>query len=100
MMHGTEQSDPLVVPRRPANKAVRTVAESVEGSGGTERNADQQSTGRTQSREAVSQAQGRIREAVNRNRKERLTALLPSVGVLQLEETGCPRRRRDNVGPI
>ncbi len=81
MMHGTEQSDPLVVLRRPANKAVRTVAESVEGSGGTERNADQQSTGRTQSREAVSQAQGRIREAVNRNRKERLTALLHHVDI-------------------
>ena len=68
MMHGTEQSDPLVVPRRPANKAVRTVAESAEGSGGTERNSDQQSTGRTQSREAVSQEQGRIRKAVSNKR--------------------------------
>ncbi len=81
MMHGTEQSDPLIVPRKPMNKAVRTVAEAVEGSGGTERNADRQSTGRTQSREAVSQAQGRIREAVNRNNKERLTALLHHVDI-------------------
>ncbi len=81
MMHGTEQSDPLVVPRRPANKAVRTVAESVEGSGGTERNAVLQSTDRTQSRESVSQAQDRIREAVNRNNKERLTALLHHVDI-------------------
>lgn len=47
----------------------------MEGRGGTEGNADQQSTVRTQSREAVSQAQVRIREAVNRNRTERLTAL-------------------------
>ena len=64
MMHGTEQSDPPIVPMKPVNNAARAVAESAEGSGGTERNTDQQSTGRTQSRKAVSQAQGRIREAV------------------------------------
>jgi len=52
----------------------------MEGSGGTERNAELQSTVRTQSRAAVSQAQGRIREAVTRNKKERLTALLHHVG--------------------
>ena len=53
----------------------------MEGSGGTERNAELQSTVRTQSREAVSQAQARIREAVNRNNKERLTALLHHVDI-------------------
>src|SRR6516165_1662287 len=79
-MNGTEQSDSPIVPRKLANKAARAVAEPTEGSGGTKRNAELQSTVRTQSRAAVSQAQGRIREAVTRNRKERLTALLHHVG--------------------
>src|ERR1700746_3783888 len=79
-MNGTEQSDSPIVPRKLANKAARAAAEPMEGSGGTKRNAELQSTVRTQSRAAVSQAQGRIREAVTRNRKERLTALLHHVG--------------------
>jgi len=62
-MNGTEQSDSPIVPRKLANKAARAVAEPTEGSGGTKRNAELQSTVRTQSRAAVSQAQGRIREA-------------------------------------
>lgn len=51
------------------------------GKGGTKGNADPQSTVRTQSRRAVSQARARIREAVNRNREEKLTALLHHVSV-------------------
>ena len=81
MMNGAEKSDLLIVPRKPANKAGAPAAEPVEGSGGIERNAGSQSTDRTQSRVAVSQAQDRIREAVTRNTKEKLTALLHHVGV-------------------
>ncbi|MHB1871818.1 MAG: hypothetical protein ACYCT1_13340 [Steroidobacteraceae bacterium] len=40
-----------------------------------------QSTVRTQSRDAVSQGQDRIREAVNRNKKAKLTSLLHHVGI-------------------
>ena len=76
MMNGAKKSDSLIVPAKPANKAGHPAAELVEGSGGTKRNAKLQSTVRTQSWEAVSQAQARIREAVNRNRQEKLTALL------------------------
>lgn len=81
MMNGTQKSDSPIVPMKPANKAGRPEAESVEGSGGIERNAGVQSTVRTQSREAVSQAQARIREAVNRNKGEKLTALLHHVTI-------------------
>jgi len=81
MMHGPEKSDLLIVPGKPANKAGRSAAESVEGRSGTKGNAGLQSTVRTQSRAAVSQAQDRIREAVKRNRKERLTALLHHLSV-------------------
>jgi len=85
MMNGTEKSDPLIVPAKPANKAAQAAAESAEGSGGTKRNADRQSTNRTQGREAVSQAQARIRGAVSRNRTEKLTALLHHVSIEVLE---------------
>src|SRR5499433_2438129 len=81
MMHGTKKSHSLIVPAKPANKAEQSAAESVEGDDGTKRNAERQSTVRTQGREAVSQAQDRIREAVNRNKKEKVTALLHHVSV-------------------
>jgi RNA-directed DNA polymerase len=81
MMNGTEKSDSPIVPGKPANKAGKAAAESVEGRGGTKRNARLQSRVQTQGWEAVSQAQDRIRRAVNRNKKEKLTALLHHVNV-------------------
>jgi len=55
MMHGTKKSDSSIVPAKPANKVERSTAELVEGSDGTKRKAELQSTVRTQSREAVTQ---------------------------------------------
>jgi RNA-directed DNA polymerase len=81
MMNGAQKSDSLRVPVKPANKTGRPEAESVEGSGGSKRNAGVQSTVRRQGREAVSQAQARLREAVNRNPREKLTALLHHVTI-------------------
>src|SRR5215475_10429245 len=76
-MSAMEKSDLPEVARKRANKAASAAAEPVERRGGAKENADVQSTVRTQSREAVSQAQARIREAVTRNRQDELTALLP-----------------------
>src|SRR5438874_4129927 len=81
MTNGAKKSDSLIVPAKPANKAGHPAAELVEGSSGTKRNAKLQSTVRTQSREAVSQAQDRIRGAVTRGKKEKLTALLHHITV-------------------
>ena len=81
MMNGAKKSDSSIVPAKPANKAERSAAESVEGDDGTKRNAELQSTVRTQSREAVTQAQACIRGAVTRNKKEKLTALLHHVSI-------------------
>src|ERR1700682_3682753 len=81
MMNGAKKSDSSIVPAKLANKAERSAAESVEGDDGTKRNAELQSTVRTQSREAVTQAQARIRGAVTRNKKEKLTALLHHVSI-------------------
>ena len=75
-MSAKEKSDLPEVAEKRANKAASAVAELVERRGGAKENAELQSTVRTQSREAVSQAQARIREAVNRNGQDKLTALL------------------------
>jgi RNA-directed DNA polymerase len=64
MMHGTKKSHSSIVPAKPANKAERV---------GGGRRPDQEECG-----EAVSQAQARIREAVNRNTKEKLDSALAS----------------------
>jgi len=63
MMHGRGKSDFAIVATKPANNAERSAAEPVERRAGTKGNANQQSTGRTQSRISVSQALERIRQA-------------------------------------
>src|SRR6185437_5237912 len=80
-MNGPEKSDLPIVPKKPANKAGRSAAEWVEGRGETKGKVVVQNTVRTQSRAAVSRAQSRLREAVNRNGTEKLTALLHHMNV-------------------
>src|SRR3954453_243429 len=80
-MHGPEKSDPPVVAGKSANKAAPAAAEPMERRGGIEGKAGLQSTVRTRSRAAVSHAQGRLRQAVARNKKEKLTALLHHVSL-------------------
>src|ERR1700726_4913884 len=97
MMNGAKKSDSSIGPAKLANKAERSAAESVEGDDGTKRNAELQSTVRTQSREAVTQAQARISGAATRNKKEKLTALLHHVSIDVLrwaffnQDAGCTR---------
>jgi RNA-directed DNA polymerase len=80
-MSAREKSDLPVGAEKRANKAASAAAELVERRGGAKENAELQSTVRTQSRAAVSQAQARIREAVARNRQDKLTALLHHLSV-------------------
>ena len=80
-MSAREKSDLPEVAEKRANKAASAAAEPVERRGGAKENAELQSTVRTQSREAVSQAQARIREAVTRNRQDKLTALLHHLNI-------------------
>lgn len=97
-MHGPEKSDSSIVPAKPANKVGRPAAESGEGRDGAVGNAGLQSTVRTQSRAAVSQAQARIREAVTRNKKEKLTALLHHVTIEVLRAAFFALKRRAAAG--
>jgi retron-type reverse transcriptase len=81
-MNEPKKSDPAIVAMKPANKAgAITVAELVERRAGAEGNANQQSTHRTQCRERVTQALGRVRQAAKARRKERFTALLHHVNI-------------------
>src|SRR3954463_14361984 len=98
MMNGAKKSDSLIVPAKPANKAGHPAAELVEGSSGTKRNAKLQSTVRTQSREAVSQAQDRIRGAVTRGKEEKLTALLHHITVDVLRQAFFTLKKRAAPG--
>jgi group II intron reverse transcriptase/maturase len=96
MMHGHEKSDHAIVAVKPANKAEEPsaarpagephAAEPVEPRAGTEGNADQQSTRRTQCRESVSQALERIRKVARERKKERFTALFHHISTDLLEE--------------
>ena len=96
MMHGHEKSDHAIVAVKPANKAEEPsaarpagephAAEPAEPRAGTEGNADQQSTRRTQCRESVSQAMERIRKVARERKKERFTALFHHISTDLLEE--------------
>jgi group II intron reverse transcriptase/maturase len=79
MTNGRGQSDSLVVPEKPPNKAGRPVAEAVEGSGLAKGNSPRRNALRTQSREGASSALERVRQAAQRDRKQRFTALLHHV---------------------
>ena len=81
MMNETKQSDSSIVVMKRANKEGEPSAEPVERRDGTKGNSVRQSTRRTQRRGSVSQAVDRIRRAIARNPKERLTALLHHVTV-------------------
>jgi RNA-directed DNA polymerase len=92
-MHGPEKSDPPIVAGKSANKAASAAAEPMEPRGGIEGKAGLQSTVRTRSRAAVSHAQGRLRQAVARNKKENLTALLHHVSLDTLRWAFLEQRR-------
>lgn len=81
MMHEREKSDSVVVAGKLPNKAGQPAAEAVERRTGTKRNADEQSTHRTQGRERVSQELGRVRQAAKQRKKEKFTALFHHLSV-------------------
>lgn len=76
-MNANRESDDCVVPEKEANKAEARAgaAEPPEGRRSAKRNPQGQNTNRTQDRETVEHALERIRKAVRRDRKKRLTTL-------------------------
>ena len=78
-MNGVKKSDRAILPSKRANKGTGVPAEPVEGRASAKENPRSESTRRTQSRESVTQAAGRIRQAATRKPQEKLTALLHHV---------------------
>jgi len=97
MMPRHGESDFAIVATKPANKAERSAAEPAEPRAKAKGNANQQSTGRAQNRETVSQALERIRQAARQRKKEKFTALLHHISIellgeafLELKEDAAP----------
>ena len=97
-MHDLEKSDSAVVAAKSPNKAGSPAAEAVEPRAGTKGNADQQSTHRTQTRERVTQALNRVRQAARQRKKERFTALLHHVNVDTLSTAFYALKRKAAAG--
>jgi RNA-directed DNA polymerase len=76
-MNGDGKSDRPIVPKKQTNKGRLTgqAAEFVEGRGLANGNPDEQTSHRTQSRERLQQALGRVRQKVKADRKQKLTNL-------------------------
>jgi RNA-directed DNA polymerase len=101
-MNDHEKSDAVVVPAKPGNKGAKAKAEAaadqVEGRTATKRNSTKGDTYRTQGRESVRSALGRVREAARRHRTMKFTALLHHVTVELLKQAYAKTRRQAAAG--
>ena len=79
MMDGRGKSDDPVVPMKPPNNAGEPAAEVVEGRGSAKGISPERNAPRTQSRVGAPSALERVRQAAERDRKQRFTALLHHV---------------------
>ena len=79
MMNGHRKSDSSIVPEKLPNKDFTGTAEVTEGRGLTKGRPLEQNTLRTQGRRGVHSALERVREAVQRDKEERFTALFHHV---------------------
>jgi len=107
MMHGYEQSDPVIVAMKPTNKAGQPVAEPVEAracpwleqGAGAEGTAGRQSTLRAQNRKRVTQALDRVRQAAKKKGEGTVHPLLHhiSLDLLRLAFFALKRDARPGI---
>ena len=101
-MNDHEKSHVVVVPAKRGNKGAEAKAEAtadqVEGRTATKRNSTEGDTYRTQGRESVTSALGRVREAARRNRTMKFTALLHHVTVGLLRDSYYALKREAAPG--
>ncbi len=100
MMHGHGQSDGCIVPEKSPNKPGQPGAEGAEGRRPAKRNAQESHRPRIQSRmKGLQQALARIREAVRRDKGEKLTSLYHLVyNIEHLREAYFSLKRRAAPG--
>jgi hypothetical protein len=97
-MHDQEKSDSAIVAAKLPNKTGSPVAEAMEPRAETKRNADQQSTHRTQTRARVTQALTRVRQAARQRKKEKFSALLHHVNTDTLRTAFYALKRKAAAG--
>jgi phosphoglucomutase len=100
MTNGRGKSDSSVVPEKPPNKAGQPVAEVVEGRGLAEGNSPEGNVLRTQSREGAQSALDRVRQAAQKDRKQRFTALLHHVYDVERLRTAYLAIKRDAASGV
>ena len=74
MMHGHGKSESPIARRKPSNEAGPEAKETVEEKGLAEGNLLERNVSRTQSRQSMSSALERIRQAARRDKRQRSTA--------------------------
>ena len=88
-MHGSGKSDSPVVPAKPPNKAVRAVAEAVEGRGLAKGNTASTTRPGRSAGPGASSGLERVREVARRDKEARFTALLHHVDLSRLRRAYC-----------
>jgi group II intron reverse transcriptase/maturase len=100
MMDGRRKSDSLVVPGKPPNKAGQPAAEAVEGRGLAKGNSPERNAPRTQSRSRAPSALERVRQAAEKDRRQRFTALLHHVYDVERLRAAYLALKRDAVAGV
>jgi RNA-directed DNA polymerase len=94
------KSDRSVVPGKPPNKAGEPAAEMVEGRERVKGNSHEQTALRTPGRDRALSALERVRQAAERDRKQRFTALLHHVYDVEALRTAYHALKRDAAAGI
>jgi RNA-directed DNA polymerase len=100
MMDECGKSDSLVIPGKPPNKAEGPAAEAEEGRGLAKGNSPERNALRTPSRAGAPSALERVRQAAERDRKQRFTALLHHVYDVEGLRTAYHALKRDAAAGI
>jgi len=100
MMDERGQSDRSVVPGKPPNKAEEPAAEAVEGRERAKGNSGRRDALRTPGRAGALSALDRVRQAAERDRKQRFTALLHHVYDIEHLRTAYHALKRDAAAGI
>src|SRR6202521_4070794 len=95
MTNGPGKSDRPAVPEKSPNKAGQPVAEGMEGRGLAKGNLPQQNASRTPSRKDALSALERVRQAAEKDKKLRFTALLHHIYNLEMLRMAYVRLKRE-----
>ncbi len=99
-MDGRGKSDGSVVPEKPPNNVGKPAAEAVEGRGPAKGNSPERNAPRTQRREGAPSALERVRQAAEKDRRQRFTALLHHVYDRERLRTAYLALKRDAAAGV